>query len=92
VIDARFVALMQFQIVRARTYYDRGLAGLRYLPRDSQFPIMVAARTYGGILTKIERAGYDVFRRRARTRRHEKLALAARLYAYRCYDALAAYT
>ncbi len=83
VVDERFVALMQMHIDSARRYYDRGLDGLRYLPHDSQFPIAVAARTYAGILVKIERASFDVFSQRARTRRRDKLLLAARLYATR---------
>ncbi len=83
VIDERFVELMRFHVGRARHYYDRGVSGLRYLPRDSQFPIAVAARTYAGILTKIERAGFDVFTRRARTGRRDKLLLAANLYTHR---------
>jgi len=82
-VDERFAELMRFHVARARHYYDRGVAGLRYLPRDSQFPIAVAARTYAGILTKIERADFDVFTRRARTGRRDKLLLAANLYTHR---------
>jgi len=73
---------MRFQVARARAYYARGLDGLRLLPRDSQFPIAIAARTYAGILTKIECANFDVFSRRAHTGRRDKLLLAARLYAH----------
>ncbi len=83
VLDERFIELMRFHVARARHYYSRGSAGLRYLPRDSQFPIAVAARTYAGILTKIERANFDVFTRRARTGRRDKLLLAANLYTHR---------
>ncbi len=83
IVDERFTALMRFHVERARDYYDRGVAGLHHLPRDSQFPIAIAARTYAGILAKIERADFDVFTRRARTGRRDKLLLAARLYANR---------
>jgi len=83
VIDDRFVALMRYHVARARHYYSRGVDGLRYLPLDSQFPITIAARTYAGILTKIERANFDVFTRRARTGRRDKLLLAGRLYTHR---------
>jgi len=89
VIDDRFVALMRFHVVRARHYYSRGVDGLRYLPLDSQFPIAIAARTYAGILTKIERANFDVFTRRARTGRRDKLLLAGRLYTHRWRGAAA---
>ncbi len=82
IVDDRFNALMRFQVARARAYYARGLDGLRLLPHDSQFPIAIAARTYAGILTKIECANFDVFSRRAHTGRRDKLLLAARLYAH----------
>lgn len=82
VIDGRFVTLMQQYIERARAYYATGLAGLRFLPRESRFPIALAAASYAAILTKIEDAGFDVFTRRVCTGRGEKLLLAARLYVH----------
>jgi len=80
VVDGDFVALMRFQIARAREYYRAGMAGIPKLNRDSQFPILLASRMYGGILRKIEFNGYDVFSRRAHTRLPEKLWIASRSY------------
>lgn len=79
-VDGEFVALMRMQIARAREYYRAGLAGISHLPRDSQFPILLAARMYGAILHRIECSGYDVFSRRAHTRLPEKLWIAGRSY------------
>lgn len=79
-VDADLMALLRMQIRRARSYYRSGLAGIPALPRDSQFPIYLAARMYGAILHKIERGGYDVFSRRARTRLPEKVLLAGHSY------------
>ena len=69
-------------IALARDYYTRGLAGLPLLPRESRFPIALAAHTYAAILTRIEQAGYDVFAQRLRTGRRDKLRLAMRLGLY----------
>ena len=79
-VDEDFVALMRMQIGRAREYYRVGVAGIPQLHRDSQFPILLAARMYGGILRKIECCGYDVFSRRAHTSLPEKLWIASRSY------------
>lgn len=79
VVDGRFVALMRHSIARAHHYYARGLAGVGQLPRESQVGIALAAHTYAGILTAIERADYDVFTQRARTSRWEKLQLVTRV-------------
>ncbi len=90
VMDERFIRLMRRYVEHARCYYESGIEGLRLLPRDSQFPIAVAARTYAGILEKIEQAEFDVFTRRAHTGRRDKLVLAARLYAHRLRPSLLA--
>jgi phytoene synthase len=79
-VDDDFVALMHMQIARARAFYRSGLEGIPLLPRDCQFPILLAARVYGDIMRKIERGGYDVFRQRAHTRLPEKLWLAGTCY------------
>jgi phytoene synthase len=79
VIDDRFRGLMRTYIAQARWYYAEGLRGLVYLPRESRFPIALAAHSYAAILTGIERADFDVFSRRIHVTRHERLILAARL-------------
>ncbi|MCC6264397.1 MAG: phytoene/squalene synthase family protein [Bryobacterales bacterium] len=65
VIDDRFRALMQFQILRAEEYYQRAEPGIAMLHADGQFAVRVAADVYRGILREIEQNGYDVFGRRA---------------------------
>jgi Squalene/phytoene synthase len=49
------------------------------LPRESRFGIALAAHTYAGILTAIERAGYDVFTQRVHVGWWDKLRLVTRL-------------
>jgi phytoene synthase len=80
-LDTRFRSLMRAQIARARTHYERGFAGVRRLPPDTQFAILLAARLYAAILDEIERADYDVFTRRAATSAWFKTTHAARWWA-----------
>ena len=79
-IDAPLRALIRRQVMRARSYYDRGIAGLPYLSPDTQFAILVAARMYGAILIEIEHRNYDVFAGRARVSRPTKLKILATSY------------
>ena len=72
-VDGAFVALLQRQIARARDYYRRGAAGIAALPPEARFGIRLAVHLYAGILTKVERRGYDVLSGRASLNRGEKL-------------------
>lgn len=65
IIDDRWRALMQFQIQRARKYYDLAAKGISYLIPDSRWPVWAALMLYQGILDAIERNQYDVFNKRA---------------------------
>lgn len=65
-VDARWRAFMAFQIERARRYYAEGDHVIPLFPDDgSRLTVRLMQRTYAGILTAIERQGYDVFARRA---------------------------
>jgi phytoene synthase len=80
VVDADFVSLMHMQVQRARDYYRRGVSGIAHLSRECRLPILFAAQVYAGILTKMERRGYDVFQQRMATRLPEKLWIAGKSY------------
>ncbi len=73
VINEPFIRLMQFQIARARHYYDISMPGIAYLDKECRFSITVAARLYSRILDAIERNSYNVFTRRAYVPKAEKL-------------------
>ncbi|CAA9455986.1 MAG: Phytoene synthase [uncultured Rubrobacteraceae bacterium] len=77
VVDERFVALMRFEVARARKLYRTADAGMRYIPRGRRYPVVVARRLYEAILDRIEAQGYDVFARRAETSLSYKLRVAA---------------
>ena len=78
VVDERFVALMRFQIDRARRLYAHADEGMVYIPRGRRWPVVVARELYAGILGRIEARDYDVFSGRAETSRPRKLFVAAR--------------
>ncbi|MCS7012076.1 MAG: phytoene/squalene synthase family protein [Chloroherpetonaceae bacterium] len=65
VLDERFIALMKFQIARARRYYDDADAGIPLLSKDSRLAVRVSSVNYRKILERIEKNRYDVFSRRA---------------------------
>ncbi|MBC8075037.1 MAG: squalene/phytoene synthase family protein [Chloroflexales bacterium] len=74
-VDARFQALMRFEIARARQLYAESWPGVALLASDSRLAIGAASHVYGRILDKIAANNYDVFRLRAHLSTAEKLAL-----------------
>lgn len=78
--DSRFIALMDFQIARARQYYTSADAGIRLLSSDSRLPVYLARHNYSRILDQIERNKYEVFSRRAYLSTSEKLAILPRAW------------
>lgn len=83
VADEAFRSLLRRQVARARSYYERGVAGLGYLSADARFAILVAAHAYGAILDVIERRDFDVFSGRARVSTAAKLRIVAGCYVAR---------
>ena len=58
-------ALMRFQLERAREWFARSEAGVRWLAPDARWPVWASLRLYRGILDVIEQHQYDVFNKRA---------------------------
>lgn len=80
VVTEGFANLMEFQIDRARQYFASGRQLLPYLsPRSRACPAALGL-IYGGVLNKIEAAGYDVFRERISLSKSAKLGLMARAW------------
>ena len=78
VIDDAFVEIMKVMIARARTHYREADAGIPMIRGfRNRLTVLVMSRLYAAILTAIERAGYDVFSRRAHTTVRQKIAIAA---------------
>lgn len=76
-INDEFIALMRYQIARARNYYRSADYGIPFLTADgSQFCVRLMRRLYAAILDQIERNGYNVFTRRACVPSWKKVLLA----------------
>ena len=73
VVNDSWRALMRFQLARAREWFARSEAGVRWLAPDARWPVWASLRLYRGILDVIEDLDYDVFNRRAYVPRAGKL-------------------
>ena len=73
--------LLRAEVVRARQYYVRAEAGIPMLSDDgSQFTVWLMRHIYAGILDEIERADYEILKRRVATSFGRKLLLAGRAW------------
>jgi phytoene synthase len=72
VVNDNWIALMQFQIQRARDWFQRSEDGVRFLCQDARWPVWTSLRLYRGILDSIEANGYDVFNKRAFVPKYKK--------------------
>ena len=64
-VDDNWRRFMAFQLQRARDWFARSEAGVRWLAPDARWPVWASLRLYRGILDVIEHHGYDVFNKRA---------------------------
>lgn len=68
-----FIELIKFEIKKTRELYRKSDQGLKYLNQKGRFAVIMASRMYEAILDKIEKNNYDVFSKRARTSKREKI-------------------
>jgi len=71
--DKNFAEMMEFQVARARRFYQKSEKGVALLEKDSRFTVLLAARIYAKILDEIEKQHYNVFIRRAHTTKRQKI-------------------
>ncbi len=64
-INKQWKSLMNFQLTRAREWFQKSEDGIRWLSSDARWPVWTSLRLYRGILDSIERLDYDVFNNRA---------------------------
>lgn len=81
-ITAAFQDLMRFEAGRARDHYEKAETLLPPEDRRNLFAAQIMADIYRGVLTKIERMGYDVFRRRAALGTVRKIGIALKVYLF----------
>lgn len=76
--NAAFVAMMRFEVERARQWFERGLPLTKKVGRELAVDIDLFSRGGQEILNAIERQGFDVLRRRPAISKTRKLLLVAR--------------
>lgn len=64
-INKQWKSLMDFQLTRAREWFQKSEDGIKWLSSDARWPVWTSLRLYRGILDSIERLDYDVFNNRA---------------------------
>jgi len=75
-VDKNFKDIVKFYIAAARNYYAAAEGGIKLLNnRRARFVVCLMSKIYAGILTAIEKNGYDVFSQRAGVNRAGKLQL-----------------
>jgi phytoene synthase len=79
--SARVKALLAFEASRARAYYARAEAALPRADARRLVAARIMGRIYGGILDRIEHAGYDVFSAVIRVPRPRRALIAAGTWA-----------
>lgn len=73
--DEKYVAMLKFQIARARKWYKVAEDGIPMLAEDARLPVRASLDMYSTILDKIEANNYDNFNKRAYTSKFEKLMM-----------------
>jgi len=77
VVTDRVRRLLAFQCRRAREFYRNADATLPAVDARGLIAARIMAAIYSELLRSIERAGYDIFRRRIRVQRPRQAAIAA---------------
>jgi 15-cis-phytoene synthase len=77
-MNSAFRDLMQFEVSRARSYYERGAELLGHLAPPGRPILRTMLDIYGGLLNEIEHRKYDVFSTRVSLPKWKKLWFAGR--------------
>ncbi|MGI8468217.1 MAG: phytoene/squalene synthase family protein [Pyrinomonadaceae bacterium] len=78
--DEDFIRLMKFEIERAREFYHKAERGIPLLEKETRLTVLLASRLYAKILDEIEKQNYDVFTRRSRTTKLQKILAIPRIW------------
>jgi phytoene synthase len=79
-VTAGFRDAVRTELLRAEQLYREGVAGIEYLPRDCQFPVLLAATLYAEHHRLVRRQDYDVLSARPSLSRARKLWTVARTW------------
>ena len=81
-LTPEIVSALKFQIARVRKLQKAAEPGIALLDKRSQPCIRAASELYCGIVDEVEKIGYDVFNKRAKTSAARRARVAARAYIF----------
>jgi len=84
VLNAPIRALLEFELGRARAYYEQSRPRLQMVHRDSRHALWALMEIYRRLLDRIDRQGYPVLERRVSLPVREKAAIVLRAWAGVC--------
>lgn len=76
-MDERFQGVMRAELRRAESLYEEGVAGIKYLPPDCQFGVLLASVLYADHHRLIRELDYDVLSKTPQLSFRRKLSLVA---------------
>jgi 15-cis-phytoene synthase len=79
-LTPEIIAALKFQIARVRQLQKAAEPGIALLDKTSQPCIRAASELYCGIVDEVEKIGYDIFNKRAKTSTSRRARVAARAY------------
>ena len=75
VVNENFLALMRFEAERARFYFGEARKLLPLVTPESRPSLWIMMEVYNRLLERIVEGGFDVFKKRARLSRSEKISI-----------------
>lgn len=78
--NGNFIKLMQFECNRAKEYYKKADSNFDRKDGINLFPALIMQRIYFNILKKIEKANYNIFKKRFRISKLRKIYYALSIY------------
>ena len=79
-LDENLIALLKFQIQRAREYYHNSTPGIAmFREARTRFVVQAMKDIYAEILRMIEHNRYDIFSQRLHTTKRQKIAIALKI-------------
>lgn len=79
-LTPEIISALKFQIARVRRLQKDAEPGIELLDKTSQPCIRAASELYCGIVDEVEKIGYDIFNKRAKTSSARRARVAARAY------------
>ena len=80
VLTPQITAALKEQIARVRRLQKEAAPGIKLLAPESQACIEAASELYCGIVDEVEKIGYDIFNKRAKTSTARRARVAGRAY------------